>query len=134
LNKLQKAEDIISKAVHVPSELILSFFTWGGILCENGNPGQSENSYAIALIMLFRLYGDPRGRHNRGVPYEMLVSWKLAQIARAESRTHDAFLADEIFDAAFMSTKQYLSLRHPGKGKGSPMNDHVWFPHWSLTG
>ena len=39
LSKLQKAEDIISNAVHVPSELIMSFFTWGGILCENGNPG-----------------------------------------------------------------------------------------------
>ena len=63
----------------------------------------------------------------------MLVSWKLAQIARAESRTHDALLADEIFDAAFMSTKQYLSLRNPTK-RNSAIDDHVWFPHWSSTG
>ena len=54
-----------------------------------------------SLINIFLLYGDPRGRGNIGIPYTLLVSWKLSLLALTEDKkVHDSEFAEEIFDAS----------------------------------
>ena len=53
----------------------------------------------VALKSLFYLYGDPRGRGNLGVPYTLMLSWKLSIIALIEDKKlHDSEFAEELFD------------------------------------
>ena len=61
---------------------------------------EAEKSYLNSLIVLFSLYGDPRGRGNFGIPYTLFLSWKLSLLAMVEDKKlHDSECAEEIFDA-----------------------------------
>ena len=64
-------------------------------------PIESEKSYLTALICLFQIVGDPRGRGNFSVPYMLLVTWKLSLLSLSieNRKVHDAEFAEELFDA-----------------------------------
>ncbi len=62
---------------------------------------EAEKSYLTAMICLFQLYGDPRGRGNYAIPYSLFLSWKLSLLSLAEDKKiHDSEFAEELFDGA----------------------------------
>jgi len=60
---------MINSAALCPAELVIACHMWNGIIQESTNLVESEASYVTALILLNRLFGDPRGRMNKGVPW-----------------------------------------------------------------
>lgn len=68
-------------------------------------PKEAERMYMVALKSIFYLYGDPRGRGNIGVPFTLLLSWKLSLIAMIEDnkKLHDSEFSEELFDGGLTS-------------------------------
>jgi hypothetical protein len=65
-------------------------------------PIESEKSNLTALICMFHLVGDPRGRGNYSVPMMLLCTWKLSLLALCTEnrKVHDSEFAEELFDSA----------------------------------
>jgi hypothetical protein len=62
---------------------------------------EAEKSYLTAMICIFQLYGDPRGRGNFTMPYSVFLSWKLSLLSLSEDKKlHDSEFAEELFDAS----------------------------------
>lgn len=75
------------------------------------HPIEAEKSYLTAMICIFQLYGDPRGRGNIGIPYTLLLSWKLSLLSISEDKKlHDSEFAEEIFDACLKSLVNHKKL------------------------
>jgi len=94
-------------------ELMITLHTWFGILSENKLFLECEQSYCTALLILHKLYGDPRGRGAYGTPWELFITWRLSILSRLQSKLHDAEYAEELFDAVAMTLRdnpmnQYL--------------------------
>ena len=65
---------------------------------------EAEKSYLTAMICLFQIHGDPRGRGNFTMPYSLFLSWKLSLLSLAEDKKlHDSEFAEELFDATLQS-------------------------------
>jgi hypothetical protein len=63
------------------------------------------------MICFFQLYGDPRGRGNFSVPYNLFLSWKLSLLSLAEDKkVHDSEFAEELFDATLMCLSNHKSV------------------------
>jgi len=106
---LFKIRDILFEALTCSPELIVMCQMLTGLFTDASDeqeqfPLESEKNYCAALICLIQVYGDPRGRGNYTSPYALLFSWKLSQLALAESRKlADSEFAEEIFDASLSS-------------------------------
>ena len=68
-------------------------------------PIEAEKSYLTALICLFHLIGDPRGRGNMSVACMLLVTWKLSllSLCTENRKVHDSEFAEELFDATLVN-------------------------------
>lgn len=67
-------------------------------------PIESEKNYIAAMIIAFQIYGDPRGRGNYSIPYQLFFAWKLSLLSLAEGKkSQDSELSEELFDAALAS-------------------------------
>lgn len=86
-------------------ELCITIYTWFGILLENKLIAECEQNYLRALLILHRLYGDPRGRGGQGTPWELFITWRLSILSRLQSKTHDAEYCEELFDATLVTLK-----------------------------
>lgn len=74
-------------------------------------PIEPEKNYIAALMCLFQIYGDPRGRGNIAVPYALFFAWKLTLLSLAESKkVHDSEMAEELFDATLMFLYNHRKL------------------------
>ena len=100
LNTINK---VISRAVFVPPELLIAHCMWKGLILEQRIPAFAEQHLVSALVLISKLYGDPRGRGNIGVPWQMLAASKVEYLARDENRLLDAQAASEHFDSIFQS-------------------------------
>ena len=109
---LRRMGEILTQCVQFPAELAISYHLWQGIISETENITESEQHFVTALLLMTQLYGDPRGRGNIGVPWQMLVASKLSILCRDDGRIQDAVLAEEHFDAAYISTKQYREMTY----------------------
>lgn len=88
-----------------------------GLSYENVNddsifPIESEKSYLTALLCLFQMFGDPRGRGNFSVPYMLLVSWKLGllPISIENRKVYDAEFSEELFDSTLCNLINHKAL------------------------
>lgn len=100
---LETIDDIILNSILIPPELIIAENLWTAYCVQELNVPNSEQLYITSLLAMTRLMGDPRGRGNKGVPWQMLVSWKISEICKDSQRLTDAYLADEHFDSVFHS-------------------------------
>ena len=137
-NILNNIQGYINESVFVPAEIIIGYYLWNGIAMEQMNLAQSEQNYISSLILMTKLVGDPRGRKNRGIPWQMLAGWKISQIAREYHRLPDALAAEEHFDSVFMGTKEFqqnlakiLKARHSSSKQAEIVLKHP-FDHWSI--
>lgn len=75
-------------------------------------PIESEKSYLTALICLFHLTGDPRGRGNLSLPCMLLVTWKLSVLSLCveNRKTHDSEFAEELFDAVLSNLNNHKQV------------------------
>jgi hypothetical protein len=79
---LEKINNLMNSSPVCSPELIMVIYTWFGILAENKLLSEAEQSYAIALLIIHKIYGDPRGRGGRSIPWELFITWRLSIIAR----------------------------------------------------
>jgi alpha-tubulin suppressor-like RCC1 family protein len=128
---------IIDEAVFIPSEIVVAYYLWNAICTEQPNLALSEQHYITSLMLMTKLLGDPRGRKNRGIPWQMLAAWKISQIARDSHRLPDALAAEEHFDSVFMGTKEFqqnliklLKARNSASKQAEVILKHP-FEHWS---
>lgn len=103
LNKISKT---IENSIKIPADLVIGYYMWNGICQEYHSISIAEQSYIAALLIMIKIYGDPRGRNNSGIPWQMFASWKLSKIAREEKRLIDAQISEEIFDSVFMNNNE----------------------------
>ena len=94
-------------------ELTIAIHTWYGILSESKLFVECEQSYAIALLVLHKLYGDPRGRGGNGTPWELFITWRLSILSRLQGKIHDAEYSEELYDATLITLRD------------NPMNVHL---------
>ena len=75
-------------------------------------PLEAEKSYLTALMCMFQVYGDPRGRGNSTMPpYALYLSWKLSLLSLAEDKkVHDSEFAEELFDASLRCMPNHKRL------------------------
>lgn len=68
-------------------------------------PIESEKCYLTALICLFNLLGDPRGRGNLSSPIMLLPCWKLSLLSLCieNRKVHDSEFSEELFDATLVN-------------------------------
>lgn len=137
-NLLLTIKNIIDESVFVPAEIVISYYLWNAICLEQQSLAQSEQNYISSLVLMTKLIGDPRGRKNRGIPWQMLASWKISQIARESHRLPDAMAAEEHFDSVFMWTKEFqqnlakiLKARYSSSKQAEIVLKHP-FDHWSI--
>jgi alpha-tubulin suppressor-like RCC1 family protein len=90
-----------------------------GLASEYSDHMASEQSYMTCLLLLTRLYGDPRGRLNLGTPWQLTAAWKLSKLSREDKRIQDAQLAEEHFDSIFMKTSGFLHSSQKKYSKSS---------------
>ena len=134
---LRKVGQILIQCVCFPAELAIAYHLWLGITNETVSLAEAEEHYVTSLLLMTQLYGDPRGRGTSGIPWQLLAASKLSLIAREENRIQDAVLADEHFDAVYMSTKQYRKLSYAhGRWKhtntrAEELSMKYPFEHWS---
>lgn len=128
---------LIEESVFVPAEIVIGYYLWSGLCNEQQNLALSEQNYISALMLMTKLVGDPRGRKNRGIPWQMLAAWKISQIAREAHRLPDALAAEEHFDSVFMGTKEFqqnliklLKARNSSSKQAEVILKHP-FEHWS---
>lgn len=137
-NILNDIKNYINDAIFVPAELVIGYYLWSGIAMEQQNLAQSEQNYISSLMLMTKLVGDPRGRKNRGIPWQMLAAWKVSQIAREFHRLPDALAAEEHFDSVFMGTKEFqqnllkqMKARHSSSKQAEIILKQP-FDHWSI--
>ena len=134
---LRKVGQILMQCLTFPAELAVAYHLWLGITNESVSLMEAEQHYVTALLLMTKLYGDPRGRGTSGIPWQLLAASKLSLIAREENRLQDAVLAEEHFDAVYMSTKQYRKLSYAhGRWKhtntrAEELSMKYPFEHWS---
>lgn len=134
---LRRMGETLAQCVHFPAELAIAYHLWEGIISESENTAESEQHFVTALLLMTHLYGDPRGRGNAGVPWQMLVASKLSLICRDEGRVQDAVLAEEHFDAAYLSTKQFREMSYSqshwkhANTRAEELSMKFPFEHWS---
>ena len=103
---LAKMQDKLTKAcVVAPPELYVTMHSLVALLEERKETTSSEINYLCALTQLHKLYGDPRGRGNIGVPWALLPAWKLILLSAYDSRAYDTEYAQELFDATLEAIK-----------------------------
>jgi len=75
-------------------------------------PIESEKNYLTALICLFHLIGDPRGRGNHSVAIMLLITWKLSilSLCTENRKVHDSEFAEELFDSALFNLHNHKAL------------------------
>ena len=135
---LNEIQGYMNESVFVPAEIVIAYYLWSGIAMEQQSLAQSEQNYITSLVLMTRLVGDPRGRKNRGIPWQMLAAWKVSQIAREYHRLPDALAAEEHFDSVFMGTKEFqqnltklLKARHSSSKQAEVVLKQP-FEHWSI--
>ena len=107
-NYLNQFNKYLDESIFVTAESVISYYMSLGLNYDKTDPSLAEQSYITALLLLTRLYGDPRGRNNIGVPWQMTAAWKLSKISREEKRIQDAQLAEEHFDSIFVNTSSFI--------------------------
>lgn len=86
-------------------ELIIITHTLLGMMSENKSLLECEQNYMMSLLILHKLYGDPRGRGALGIPWELFITWRLSIIARLQNKLQDAEYVEELFDACVINLK-----------------------------
>ena len=107
-NYLNMVNRYLDESIFVTAESVISYYMCLGLNYDKVDPSLAEQSYITALLLLTRLYGDPRGRNNIGVPWQMTAAWKLSKLSREEKRIQDAQLAEEHFDSIFVNTSSFI--------------------------
>jgi hypothetical protein len=82
---------------------VISFYCIKGLLAEKLGGKDSIDKYLCALVLMYRLKGDPRGRGTIGHPIFMFLGWRLGLQARLLGKTLEAEYFDELFDCALVS-------------------------------
>ena len=113
LSILEKINALANNSPVTSPELTVAIHTWSGILSETKLFTQCEQSYAIALMALHKLNGDPRGRGGKGTPWELFISWRLSILFRLQGKSHDAEYSEEMYDATLLTLQD------------NPMNTHL---------
>ena len=62
-----------------------------------------QRNYLVALLVLHKVFGDPRGRGAVGTAIELFVTWRLSIIQRMQGKTADAEMVEELFDSVLTS-------------------------------
>lgn len=96
---LERINTYVNTSPVCSPELMITIHTWFGLLSENKLFAECEQSYAVALLALHKLYGDPRGRGAYGTPWELFISWRLSILSRLQGKLHDAEYSEELFDS-----------------------------------
>lgn len=136
---MTKLDVMMNWSIQIPAEIVVAVFVWKAMIQERNVLAEAEQSYVTALMLMTKLYGDPRGRGNIGVPWQMLAAWKIGEIARQEERFLDAQAADEHFDSVYIGTKQFnqqMSRMYKGKHSSLRPDDNAVkypFEHWTMT-
>lgn len=79
------SENIIKMTNATPvcsSELIVVIHTLMGLMKESTSLLECEQYYITALLVMHKLYGDPRGRGAQAVPWELFLTWRLSIVSR----------------------------------------------------
>ena len=105
LSVLERISNFLLTSPVCSPELCITIYTWFGILLENKLIAECEQNYLRALLILHKLYGDPRGRGGLGTPWELFITWRLSILSRLQGKTHDAEYCEELFDATLVSLK-----------------------------
>ena len=102
-NKIKEYQTLSSKCS--PEVIVMSQIICG-LSYEQANddsifPIESEKCYLTALLCLFQIFGDPRGRGNFSAPYMLFVTWKLGllPISVENRKVYDAEFSEELFDS-----------------------------------
>lgn len=128
---LEKIDDVILNSLFILPEIIIAENLWTAFCIEELNVPESEQLYITSLVAMTRLMGDPRGRGNYGVPWQLLVSLKISQICRESQRFTDAYVADEHFDSIFYSSSN-LPFQNQGLLSESESSLNYWILNNSL--
>jgi len=102
---MHKIKELLFTLFACSPEIIIAVQTWTGIIFGMTSQIDSEKGYILALKGIHQLYGDPRGRGTYAMPWELLLTWKLAILSHADNRTHDSELAEELFDSIIYGLK-----------------------------
>jgi len=105
-NIIDQINNLVNNSPLASPELTIIINTWYAILSESKSFSECEQSYTIALLILHKLYGDPRGRGTLAAPWELFITWRLSILARLQGRTHDAEYSEELFDASLLSLRE----------------------------
>ena len=103
---LEKINTYMSCVSLCSPELTVMIHTWFGILTETKNFMECEQSYMVALLTLHKLYGDPRARGGRGMPWELFITSRLSILSRLQGKTQDAEYVEELFDATLLGLSE----------------------------
>lgn len=103
LSILERVSSFLLNSPVASPELCISIYTWFGILLENKLMAECEQNYLRALLLIHKLYGDPRGRGGLGAPWELFITWRLSILSRLQGKTHDAEYSEELFDATLVT-------------------------------
>ena len=60
----------------------------------------------MAMFMIHKLYGDPRGRGTSSLPWQLFICWRLSIISRLQGKVNDAEYIEELYDATLISTRK----------------------------
>ena len=99
-------------SLFAPEDLVTIYIV-GGLLMENTAFVEAEERYVIALLLLQKIYGDPRGRGCRGHAIQLFLCWRLSILCRLQNKIEDAEYVEELFDVITMTlTPNILSNRY----------------------
>lgn len=111
---LQKIRDALFLVSYCSPETLVMIQIITGLYFEEKRDQtaiEAEKSYLTAMICFFQLYGDPRGRGNFSVPYNLFLSWKLSLLSLSEDKkVHDSEFAEELFDATLRCLSNHKSV------------------------
>ena len=97
---LEKISSNINSSLISSPETVIMTHIFIGLLFEKKSLIESEQNYMLSLILIHKLYGDPRGRGSITTPLELFITSRLSILARIQGKIQDAEYSEEIFDSA----------------------------------
>jgi alpha-tubulin suppressor-like RCC1 family protein len=105
--QLDRSFKVLNRSLVVPAELVAAHYMLTGLVYEVQDAAVAEKYFTTAVLLMIKLSGDPRGRGCFGLPWVIPASWKIAKIAKDEGRHRDWHAAQELFEAAYASTRHF---------------------------
>ena len=137
-NNLESAKNVYDKIINTMNQIssynpedLITVYTIGGMILETSALVEAEQQYVMAMLLLQKLYGDPRGRGAKGRAIQLFLCWRQSILCRLQNKVKDAEYIEELFDTILMTLtpnimsqkfKEYSSFNENIFGNGTKMN------------